>query len=395
MPIRNIKTYGPVTKLPMCINAGRGKKKLLHIGVHNSANRNAGDTLLFPVVRKAFDTVIGPFEWTLRQAWEELSLDDIDSINQEFDGIVIGGGGLLLRDQAGSDVSNSGWQWNCSVGALKAINIPIYVFAIGYNRFRGQEDFDPIFTEHIQTLAEKSTFLGLRNHGSIKALEKYLDGPAHLKLKHQFCPTTVIWQLYPEYRALAEAHDAKKEKVLAFNAAFDRAALRFGDDPDKTLSEIAKAVSVAEQRGWHIVLAAHKTMDRDIEPYLDAAGVQYDVADLTDASPNQIMEFYAQVDFVFGMRGHAQLIPLGLRRPIMSIISHDKVRFLLEDIGQSNWGIEVNSEKMVEKLIDMLSIFENYRATVLDNIAIVQQAIWEKTLENMTFIESKTNYPCS
>lgn len=30
------------------------------------------------------------------------------------------------------------------------------MFAVGYNRFRGQEDFDPIFKEHINLFCRKS-----------------------------------------------------------------------------------------------------------------------------------------------------------------------------------------------------------------------------------------------
>ena len=53
------------------------------------------------------------------------------------------------------------------------------------------------------------------------------------------------------------------------------------------------------------------------------------------------------------MRGHAQMIPFGLRRPIISIISHDKMRFFLKDINCLEWGIDVKSHNF-EKKLDML-----------------------------------------
>ncbi|MGI6855492.1 polysaccharide pyruvyl transferase family protein [Mesorhizobium sp. 1B3] len=360
-----------------------GTKRILHIGVHNSANRNAGDTLLFPVVRKTFDTLLGRHEWELRQAWTEFSVEDALRINREFDGIVIGGGGLLLRDQAGSDVSNSGWQWNSTVEAVHAIDIPLIVFAIGYNRFRGQDDFDPVFREHIGALAAKANFFALRNTGSIRALKQYLEFDQAGTLRRQLCPTNVLWQLYPEYRKLAEAHDTKMDRVLAFNAAFDRANLRFGKDAGRVLANVAGAVCKAHRRGWKIVLAAHKTMDRQIEPYLDAAGIDYDTVDLTDAGPREIMTFYAQVDFAFGMRGHAQMIPFGLRRPIMSIISHDKMRFLLDDIEQPTWGVEVDSPDLSNLLDAALAAVESDRQKVHADIAVAQALVWEETVSNM------------
>src|SRR5690606_24422804 len=136
-----------------------------------------------------------------------------------------------------------------------------------------------------------------------------------------------------EMRALAERHDRAGRKVLAFNCAFDRAGMRFGDDPAAPLARMAAAMRHAQQTGWEIVLVCHKTMDREMEPHLDAAGVDYVTHDITDANPEEIMRFYAQVDLAVGLRGHAQMIPFGLRRPIVSVISHDKLGFFLEDIG--------------------------------------------------------------
>lgn len=46
--------------------------------------------------------------------------------------------------------------------------------AVGYNRFRSQDDFEPYFKDNINKIAEKSIFIGLRNNGSIKALKNYV-----------------------------------------------------------------------------------------------------------------------------------------------------------------------------------------------------------------------------
>lgn len=367
------------------------RKKILHIGVHNSANKNAGDTLLFPVVRRAFDVFLGKCDWELRQAWELFTLEDARSTNAKFDGVVIGGGGLLLRDQVGSDITNSGWQWNSTIESIEALQIPIFVFAIGYNRFRGQSEFDPIFTEHLRALVRKAYFFGLRNTGSIEALKKYLPSEQHCKLQRQFCPTNLLWQLFPKYCELAQTHDKRGARLLSFNAAFDRAHLRFGESSERVLNKIARALRLAQDRGWGVILTAHKSMDRQIEAYLDMAGVNYDLADLTNAKPPEILEFYSQIDFAFGMRGHAQMIPFGLRRPIMSIISHDKMRFLLEDIGHLSWGVEVDAEDLDKKFVASLSVVEKNLNGVHSEISKAQQKVWEETNVNFAFIAQAFN----
>ena len=356
--------------------------RLLHIGVHNSINKNAGDTLLFPVVRKVFDHFLGPCQWELCQAWDHFSLDFAKQVNHDFDAIVIGGGGLLLRDQEGSKTSNSGWQWNSSISSVNSINIPLIVFAVGYNRFRGQPEFNPIFFKHIKTTVKKSIFFSLRNTGSINSIKKYLNHDLNLKLSKQFCPTTLIWQLYPEYQALVKAHDKKKKYVLSFNAAFDRSDLRFGPNPDKIIEKIVKALKIAQIKGWKIILTAHKKVDLKIETYLKKQNIFFDVKDLTNSNPEEIMKFYAQVDFAFGMRGHAQMIPFGLRRPILSIISHDKMKFFLEDIKQLDWGVEINSLDLEKNFEKYLKYLEQKPSELHRQTEIAQQKAWEETKSN-------------
>lgn len=394
MSLQSLITHGPPTLLPMQTRSGRpGALRLLHVGVHNSANRNAGDTLLFPVVRRLFDAAFGTCDWTLRQAWSPFLAGDAADANQGFDGLVIGGGGLLLRDQAGSDVGNSGWQWNSSVEAVQALRLPLAVFAIGYNRFRGQDDFDPVFTDHIRALADATGFFGLRNHGSIRALTQYLRPEQVGQLTHQYCPTTVIWQLYAAHRDAALVHDTRGQRVLAFNAAFDRAHLRFGERAEDVLGRVAQAVRRAQQRGWRIVVAAHKTMDREIEPHLDAAGVDYDTVDLTDAGPDAVMAFYAQVDLAMGMRGHAQMIPFGLRRAIISLISHDKMRYFLDDLGHPEWGFEVADADLVDRIDAQLARLESDAAAQRSLLDAAQARVWRATCANMARIGAMFKTP--
>ena len=105
-----------------------------------------------------YDRRLGPFQWKLEDLWEKVSIQTLNRINDDVKGLVIGGGGLFLRDTNANQ--NSGWEWNCSIENLRKIDVPIIVFAVGFNRFRGQEDFDPIFRSHLQELVQKSAFFG-------------------------------------------------------------------------------------------------------------------------------------------------------------------------------------------------------------------------------------------
>ncbi|WP_170337023.1 polysaccharide pyruvyl transferase family protein [Ruegeria arenilitoris] len=360
--------------------------RLLHIGIHNSKNKNAGDTVLFPVVRALFEDQVPDCTWDYRQLWDPFTLNDAKVANENYDGIVIGGGGLLLRDQAGSDTSNSGWQWNSEIAAVEALRVPVYFFAVGYNRFRGQEDFDPVFAEHIAATLRASAFFGLRNHGSIAAVKSYVPTKLAERICLQQCPTTVIWQLYPDARQVVETRPANKRPILTLNTAFDRETLRFGETKVAALETIARSMKRAEDKGWQIQLVAHKTKDLEVAPYLVEKGVAFDTFDLTEAGYRDVIDYYTQPDLVVGMRGHAQMIPFGMRCPIFSIISHNKMRFFLDDIGHPEWGHDIGDPQFSETLDAFIDQAACNPASLRQSVAEAQTLCWERSLANMQTI---------
>jgi hypothetical protein len=67
----------------------------------------------------------------------------------------------------------------------------------------------------------------------------------------------------------------------------------------------------------------------------------------------------------------------------MSIISHDKMRFFLEDLERLEWGVEVDAPDLVERLVAALHRVESERASVRTEIARTQEAVWDETKMNL------------
>ena len=291
--------------------------------------------------------------------------------------IVIGGGGLFLSDTMPNDVS--GWQWNCSIDALTKINKPLVAFAIGYNRFRGQDDFKPIFTDHLNAFVDKAVFVGIRNHGSIEKLKPYLrTDELRNKLVYQPCMTTLIAKIYADYLQFD-----KKEDFVAFNCAFDRQSLRSSDD--SYLKSIAK-VAFELSKLTSIKYYSHMPSDEKALPYFDELGIKYELVRLNNVK--QIVECYSKPRLVIGMRGHAQMIPFGCLTPIVSIISHDKMQWFLDDIGHPNWGADVLDPDFEEKLLDAsIQAYNTYESRI-QNLKIVQDKLWKITLDNLDLISN-------
>ena len=369
------------------------KIRIGHIGIHEKANLNSGDTLLFQVVRDLYDYYFeNNIHWNLYQIWEEFDGEVINSINKENDIIVLGGGGLLLKDQMGSDITNSGWQWNCSSEHVRKILKPLLIFAVGYNRFPNQEDFDSNFVESINAIAEKSPFLSLRNNGSIESVKRYIKkiNISKCNIFRQFCPTTIVSYIYPEFKKIALDHATEQRKILSFNAAFDRTDMRF-KDPEKAFNSICKLIKYAESSGWTIISCSHKEMDREIESYLRKNNVNFKIKDLTSSSPKEIMKHYASIDLSVGMRGHSQMIPFGFNKPIISLISHDKLKFFLDDLNLLKFGIDLNSNDLLERFSKILNHIETKKNFVIEELKLKQASIWSETNKNFSIIKNIIN----
>jgi polysaccharide pyruvyl transferase WcaK-like protein len=367
--------------------------RLGHIGIHEKANLNSGDTLLFQAVRDIFERILDTkIEWNLYQVWENFDSAIINHINSENDALILGGGGLFLKDQKGADIASSGWQWNCSPNNVLEIKIPLFIFAVGYNRFYDQEDFDQNFTDSINAICSISPFFSLRNNGSINAIKGYLYGEnlKQAKIFRQFCPTTMLSMIYPEFKDHADNQSRNNSKVLSFNAAFDRTELRF-PDAHKAFNEICKLIKHAEEEGWSIIACSHKEMDREIETFLYNNNVKYETKDLTTSSPSEIMEHYAQIDLSVGMRGHSQMIPFGFNKPIISLISHDKLQFFLNDIDFAEYGIDMNSSDIKTQFVEILKKIEIIRPKLINKLKEKQMCIWEETLDNFEIMEEILN----
>src|SRR5690606_3057904 len=109
----------------------------------------------------------------------------------------------------------------------------------------------------------------------------------------------------------------------------------------------------------------------------------YVTHDITDANPEEIMRFYAQVDLAVGLRGHAQMIPFGLRRPIVSVISHDQLGFFLEDIGHPHSGGDIADPAFTERLTAAIDRAGRERERIGGELAAAQETIWAATRANV------------
>lgn len=366
-----IKGIPSFKKYPYITKKG---KHVIHISAFSHSN--TGDLYLPVILRNLFNNFIPVAKWTNRHVFKIVTEKNINSFNKS-DLIVIGGGGLFLKDTNPNNLS--GWQWSCSIDLLKQIKTPIIAFAIGYNRFRGQEEFSPIFKEHLNLFIEKAIFIGIRNHGSIEKIKSYLDNDSlKEKLTFQPCMTTLTSLIYPNL-----CNYNQKENFIAINCAFDRQALRRSDD--NILRSIAK-VALKLSKFTQIKFYSHVINDEQILPFFDEIGVKYQLVRLKKIEDTVIE--YAKPKLVIGMRGHAQMIPFGCNTPILSIISHDKMKWFLDDIHHPEWGVDVLDPDFERKLYETAYYIYHNTSDIIPQLREEQQKLYQITKENMLKIKS-------
>lgn len=362
------------------INSNNAKHTFTHITYYSVGN--AGDTTLSECVRKTFAEEFNTISWKLTEVDKKVDNDLLRDINST-EALIIGGGGLFLPDSNPNNIS--GWQWACSKEMLSKINVPIIIYSVGYNYFKGQNASE-LFRENLIALIEKSSFVGLRNMGSVKAVRKLLPENLRGKVIYQPCTTTLIRKIYPNLSP------KKKRKNIAFNIAFDRSEMRYDGNKDVILSQISLSIENLIKKGYKIYIIAHCTRDLNILPYLNNKS-DIKVVNATSWLPEKLINFYNNMDVVIGMRGHAQMIPFGLNCHIISLGSHDKMRWFLEDIDAEDWYIDLSedienlSERITKKFTEIHE--ENAEDTNM-RLLKAQQKLWEITSKNMKKIKQLT-----
>ena len=321
-----------------------------HVAFYVDPEGNFGDVMLPIAVRASLTSAIPNARWSSIHAHQVFDLERARWANENLDAIVIGGGGLFLPDTAPN--GNSGWQWNVTDEALDELRIPIVVYTVGYNLFPGQSFFGDRFETSAKKLIEKAEFVGLRNHGSVDSVS-HVVGPA-LAPKIEFlpCVTTVYGPLTGRVRSEegSRAMDGASRPIAYLNIAFDRKDLRFGDGYEAFVDELAAFINAVSDRVEVRCLTHAKTDERIAHDLRRSHGVRIRVEALQLMEPDAALDLLERAAVVVGMRGHAGMIPFGVGTPIVSIISHMKLRFFLDDIKHPEWGVDADDRQLGSKL---------------------------------------------
>lgn len=331
-----------------------GKIKVAHIYV-SRVKTNSGDYLLGIATKAYFqqkflDGKKCYFEnFDCRNPKLFLS-ESIDVLNQ-FDFILVGGGGLILPDSASN--TTSGWQWNIDERMYQRINRPIYAIAIGYNLFFEQDITMPerdnstveifrksLFDSNINALIERATHFTLRHRRDVEQLKKHLYNRNRERIGFEFCPT--IWYVQKCWKDDWFEQESSNGSI-AIEIKDDREWRRYYKiGKDKYFAELTFFVKFCLSINLPVKYLSHDG-SRNYYDYLFQQGIELEYLDNSVADEDSIRRNYSKIGLLFCSAGHSQMIAYGLGIKTVSLVTHPKLKNFCDDIGSKDL-IDVNAE---------------------------------------------------
>ncbi|WP_129842177.1 polysaccharide pyruvyl transferase family protein [Streptomyces sp. RFCAC02] len=356
--------------------------QIAHVALYAEGQENSGDKVLPEAVRRCFGPDTGEARWHSVQVHRLVDDRVLAELNSRR-GVIVGGGGLFLPDTWPN--GNSGWQWNVTDDALRRITVPLAVFAVGFNLFDGQHLPPGRLAGSVRALVERAAFVGLRNRGSVERVRALLPAELGDRVRHQPCPTTVLRHLVPGWR---DATPADRADTVLLNCAYDRAGLRFGHDYGHFLDQMARTVRALRAHA-EIRYAAHTPADETfVHDLRRAHGLTLPVTRLYDMTNEGLLDAYRRTRLVIGMRGHATMIPFGCGTPALSLISHPKLAYFLDDIGRPEWGVSVHTPSLAADLSERATELLTHHEDAVRDVHACQEPLLTTTRANAAELEA-------
>jgi polysaccharide pyruvyl transferase WcaK-like protein len=357
-------------------------RKVFYFNIPSPAG-NAGDDVLALAIVQKFES-FGPVEWTFFPLRNYVPPAVIDRANQ-CDLVLIGGHGLLISDTNKNDIS--GWQWRCPMQNLRRLQKPLIFYSVGYNMMEGQEPFHPVFNDHIRLTAEKSAFFSVRNHRSRRMLAGH--GIPEDKILVNHCPSVF---LVPTRKI----DFTRSRPRVGVSLAGDRMALRVKDVP-RFYSQM-RALLKSLDRDCQICFINHNwNPDSNCQSFIDSIIGElkdpqvYPIETIWDYENDveRVLNLYRSMDVVLGMRGHSQLIAFGQGVPVISLVSHNKLRWFLEDVAMEDTGIEVYDHDFARAVEEKARTFIAAPAAWRERWAVNHQRIKDNFDKNNRWIKER------
>lgn len=346
--------------------------KLLHIGV---TNNNLGDIIAVKNVQRAFMSERNDIEFStinIETFWKknnnpEYIIKKIKDHNP--DGIVIGGGGLIEYYSYESLLTNQKLPLNEYI--IQECKIPIFLYGIGINTFRGNSIWPEPIQKILKDVLSNVTECSLRNDGSIeksKKLNIYNENISEI----------------PDPGLLY--HIPKEEKYDSLTKGVFQPVENSNHRINKNRFLMFESYIKNIPKSNNMEIFPHTKKDFNFKgKYLLNSVELNSFSNLLKI--DTILKKYMDFDYSVSMRGHGQLITIGMNIPGIYISTQDKITDFSIKNGFSEYNVDVLEQNWISKFEDMINKLKYDKKYKRDWYEIRKQNIIKWNLENSEFVK--------
>jgi len=308
-------------------------KKILQIG---ALNGNLGDNIAVRNVQKSFlelDDSIQFELFNIHKFWEiqnnpKTVIDTINKINP--DGVVVGGGGLIEYHSYESMLTKQKLPLDANI--ISKINAPVFIYGVGINLFRNRNSWPQ---ESVKTVSEVFKFAkraSLRNDGSIeKGIKLGIDclGVVEIPDPGLLHTPTVPYK--------------KKLKAGFFQPAINA---NVGINKSRFLGFEKYIRSIPSK--YNLPIFPHTVKDFNF-----TGKKVFDLETFRFLSKFENIEkafdLYKKFDYIIAMRGHGQLVSIGMNIPGIYLSTQDKIYDFSSRNGFKDYTVDVREGDWIAK----------------------------------------------
>lgn len=305
----------------------------------------------------------------------------IDLINEKYDLLVIGGGGIIHGAHW-----PQGWFWLMEKENIKKLKIPFIVYGAGYNYFKDEVGIPKHGIEHLIETQSRAALFSIRNDGS------------HARLKSQTGIDAVELADTGFWYSLDFTDNTEKpnKPYVIVQLANDKPQHRFSkkDSRNKFVESMSDVLNKYSSE-YQIIFLPHVYDDISLSNEISKYVVNSEVLDFSKYAFDRTyaaMNLYKDASFVLGMRGHGQIIPLSFNVPVISLENHHKHRELMEHYGLAEYNVDVTDDNFGALLVEKIEKLISSRDVIIKHCVKHNAELYDDTFEKLSSVKELKKY---
>ena len=317
---------------------------------------NVGDNITIHRIRRTIERIYqDDIVWTDVNLGDFLSRrnevqyckDRFKKVSEENDILILGGGGLIEAQTK----HGTGQKVPINEEVLSVIDIPIIIFSVGINYFANREKLKTPAINDLKKLFNKSILKSVRNDGTYEICQEIgLD--------------TDLYEI-PDPGLIFDSEEEVEKK--------DSVVTGFLQPAWNTNPEILKGRGYTP-RNLFMLNNVVKDNKLDIIPHTpkDYEAAKYyghdykypwtkevfmELADYRNFL--YIVDFYKQYDYSIPLRGHGQLISIGINLPSIYLSTQPKVRDFSLKNGFKDYDVSIYEDEWYDNLVSKIRRLKN------------------------------------